>query len=156
MDFLEEALALARCRHQFDLWAYVFMPEHVHLLVWPTHDDYDISKFLHTGKMSVSRRVMNRIRRDSPVELNRLATGQQIRPYRFWQDGGGHDRNLTDPEVIHAVIDYIHSNPVRRGLVTDPVEWRWSSAKEWVTPGSGNLEIDRESVPHKRQQPSTS
>ena len=30
-----EALAAARSQHPFDLWAYVLMPEHVHLLLYP-------------------------------------------------------------------------------------------------------------------------
>ena len=33
-------------RHQFDLWAYVLMPDHVHLLVWPRLEVYSISAFL--------------------------------------------------------------------------------------------------------------
>jgi hypothetical protein len=34
--------------------------------------------------------------------------------YRFWQRGGGHDRNLMESTAIWAEIDYIHANPVRR------------------------------------------
>jgi len=156
MRILVESLELSRNRHQFELWAYVFMPEHVHLLVWPSHETYDISKFLNTFKISVSRRVINRLRREDSSQLDLLATGQQARPHRFWQDGGGHDRNLTDEDAIHARIEYIHENPVRRGLVSDQLDWMWSSAREWGKSGTGLLRIDRDSVPHRRKQPSTS
>ena len=61
------------------------------------------------------------------VFLKRLAVpcGNQIE-YRFWQAGPGHDRNLYEPESIHEAIEYIHLNPVRRGLVTRPEDWIWS------------------------------
>ena len=47
---------------------------------------------------------------------------------RFWQDGGGFDRNSIDLRVILAMIEYIHGNPVRRQLVERPEDWKWSSA----------------------------
>ena len=45
----------------------------------------------------------------------------------FWQSGGGFDRNLIKPDTLMTMIDYIHMNPVRRGLVEKPAEWTWSS-----------------------------
>ena len=49
--------------------------------------------------------------------------------FRFWQEGPGYDRNLNTPTAIEAAINYIHENPVRRGLVKRAVDWKWSSAK---------------------------
>jgi putative transposase len=46
----------------------------------------------------------------------------------FWQTGGGFDRNITEPQTLESMIDYIHQNPVRRGLVERPSDWVWSSA----------------------------
>jgi len=36
---------------------------------------------------------------------------------RFWQPDGGYHRNITSIEALRAMIEYIHANPVRRGLV---------------------------------------
>jgi putative transposase len=52
-----DALALGRERGQFDLWAYVIMPEHVHLVLWP-HPSVRISQILTTLKQSVSKRAL--------------------------------------------------------------------------------------------------
>ncbi len=60
--------------------------------------------------------------------------------FRYWQEGPGYDRNLDNRVSIEAAIDYIHMNPVRRGLVKRAVDWRWSSARKLLTP-------DRESDP---------
>ena len=48
--------------------------------------------------------------------------------FRFWQAGGGFDRNLWNAKAIHNSIKYIEYNPVRAGLVNAPEEWQWSSA----------------------------
>jgi putative transposase len=54
--------------------------------------------------------------------------GSRLR-HRFWQPGDGYDRNITSSEVMRAVIDYFHANPVRRGLVARAEDWEWSSAR---------------------------
>ena len=61
---------------------------------------------------------------------------------RFWQAGGGYDRNITDPDTARPVIDYIHHNPVRRGLGRSPEEWHWSSARWYAGIRPIPLEID--------------
>jgi putative transposase len=52
----------------------------------------------------------------------------QRRERRFWQAGGGYDRNVFEPKVLLAMIDYLHANLLRRGLVQRAEDWRWSSA----------------------------
>ena len=48
--------------------------------------------------------------------------------FRFWQPGGGYDRNLWGAKAIHYSIHYIEANPVRKELVKTAEEWIWSSA----------------------------
>ena len=73
--------------------------------------------------------------------------------HRFWQRGGGHDRNLFTPEAVRAGIDYVHLNPVRRGLCERPADWRWSSAADYAARDRGTeragppLSIDFASPP---------
>ena len=57
--FLAEAIEVYSMKLSFELWAYVFMPEHVHLLIYPTERDYSISKILQGVKLSVSRKMIH-------------------------------------------------------------------------------------------------
>src|SRR5262249_10628182 len=57
--------------------------------------------------------------------------------FRFWQEGSGFDRNLFAPSAIQASIDYIHRNPVARGLCQRAVEWKWSSARYYLAEPQG-------------------
>ena len=120
--WLIEAIDRPREKHLFHVWAYVIMPEHVHLLVWPTQAVYDVSDFLSSVKQSVAKKAIPYIRRTAPAFLSRM---KDVQPngkehYRFWQRGGGYDRNEVEPAIIYRKIAYIHNNPVRRGLC----EWQ--------------------------------
>jgi len=116
-DYLIRAIHSARLKHHFHLWAYVIMPDHVHLLIWPVKEDYSISRILKTIKQSSARQATNYLRKCNPKGLEQLATNQRHDTYRFWQDGGGYDRNISSLETLRFMVDYIHDNPVRKQLV---------------------------------------
>jgi putative transposase len=144
-----DAIDRARRAHGFHIWAYVLMPEHVHLLVWPSSSPYEIGPFLATLKSSVTRRALAFVRHDAPGFLPRMLDQQPSgkRSYRFWQRGGGYDRNIWEPQYVWSTIDYIHANPVRRGLCQRPQDWSASSAGSYLDCGAGPISIDRQSLP---------
>jgi putative transposase len=151
--WLVDAVELARNKHVFHLWAYVIMPEHAHLLLWPTRPDYNISDILATIKLSVTRKALNHVRRNAPdflVQMEDLQPNGEVH-HRFWQRGGGYDRNATEPRTIWNQIDYIHANPVRRGLCTRPGDWFWSSAGICSGLCDGPIKVDRETLPRTRE-----
>ena len=61
----------------------------------------------------------------------------------FWQAGPGYDANLYELESMYKAIDYIHNNPVRRGLVAHAADWPWSSARDWAGLGCPYINVDR-------------
>jgi putative transposase len=146
-EYLANAIGRAREKHDFDIWAYVIMPDHVHLLIYPKAQGYSIAKILFSIKQPIARKAIPYLRKNHPDRLKHFATGQKNAPYRFWKPGGGYDRNITSIEILSQVVDYIHRNPIRQGLVTKPEEWFWSSYNEWAKPGTGPITVDRESFP---------
>jgi putative transposase len=145
--FLAEAVNIARSKHNLKIWTYVFMPDHVHLVIYPMNSNYSISIILLTIKQSVSRRVLIRYRNENPALLNQFDTGIASKKYRFWQDGGGYDRNIIKLATLLKTIDYIHNNPVRKGLVKSPGEWKWSSFGDWHENKQGLVTIDKDDFP---------
>jgi putative transposase len=127
--------ALAGTRRDLDvaLWAYVIMPEHVHVLLYPRQAGYEMRRILVALKRPVSdaaRAYLEGI--EDERWLERLSVEYPSRrAFRFWQPGGGFDHNVFREKTVPAVIDYIHTNPVRRGLVAQPTDWAWSSARFW-------------------------
>jgi putative transposase len=126
-----EALEESRRKLAYQLWAYVVMPEHVHVLIYPGDTPEQMSAFLQAVKEPVARKAIRYLKDHHASEwLARVSVpeGRRVR-HRFWQPGSGYDRNITSIEVLRAMIDYIHANPVRRGLVARAEDWQWSSAR---------------------------
>lgn len=138
-----DAVAQAKSKHNYALWAYVIMPDHAHLLVFPLVTNYDIAAFLKSVKQSVARKAKHHLRDNHPSQLQRLTVRRGSREvFRFWQQGPGHDRNITCEQDIYEKINYIHNNPVRKGLVSDPTEWEWSSSSWYSGKGGAQMAID--------------
>jgi putative transposase len=148
-QWLIEAIDRARRKLHFHVWAYVIMPEHAHLLVWPTQPVYEISDVLNSIKQSVAKRALLFVRRHAPVFLPRMEDRQPNGDvhYRFWQRGGGYDRNVYEPATVFEQIVYMHNNPVRRGLCAQPEDWLWSGAADYAGVRAGPLRLDRDSLP---------
>lgn len=128
---LSASLDRACDEEDFALVAYVFMPEHVHLLVLPRSAEARVSRFLARTKQRASSEIRRQLAASDPRLLARLIVQERPgRPcFRFWQPGSGYDRNLFSPQAIAASIDYIHRNPVRRGLCERAIDYDWSSAR---------------------------
>jgi putative transposase len=60
-----------------------------------------------------------------------------------WQKGRGYDERLDSERAVREVIDYIHVNPVRRGLAERPTDWYWSSVRFPALGEAGPLAVDR-------------
>ncbi|MGB2987147.1 MAG: transposase [Phycisphaerae bacterium] len=128
--WLVDAIDRARARYAFDVWAYVIMPEHVHLLIFPRESVYSISRILTAIKWPVARAALNYLRANHSPWIAKLTDRQPNGrvAVRFWQRGGGYDRNITKESTLYEAIQYIHDNPVRRGLADCSTGWDWSSA----------------------------
>lgn len=138
------SLTRACCTHGFDLLAFVFMPEHVHLIVRPTKTSTGVPQLLSGIKRPMSVRYRAMLERERSPLLDSLTVRE--RPgkaaFRFWQEGSGHDRVLTDVGAIVAALRYVHRNPVTRMLCESPEMWEWSSFRQYA-----GLEMGAD-VPH--------
>ena len=146
-QWLAESIVKARKKLDFALWAYVFMPNHVHLLIRPRKKDYSISAILSEIKKPVARKAIYWVKNNKPDYLKYMATGQTSQQHRFWQQGGGYDRNVTRFDTLLNCDKYIHRNPVRKKLVKIPQDWYFSSAADWKNVRQGPIEIDRKEWP---------
>ena len=123
------------------------MPEHVHILVYPGEAAEQMSAFLQALKEPVGRQAIGYLKSQAPHWLARITVREgRRRRRRFWQPGGGYDRNITSAEALRAMIDYLHANPVRRGLVARAEDWEWSSARWYAGLRPVRLEMDQSAL----------
>lgn len=111
---LVEEHLLAGAGQDYRLWAWVVMPNHVHVLIGPNADR-------RLDLTAITRRWKGRTARAIHAHLGRSG--------RFWQPES-FDRWIRDDRHFAAVVVYIENNPVHAGLCASPEEWRWSSAWE--------------------------
>ncbi|MBI5570083.1 MAG: transposase [Desulfomonile tiedjei] len=132
-SILTESIDRAMQRHRYSLIAFVYMPEHVHLLVFPRDSASPVHQLLNAIKRPFSYRVKRFLTEIRSPLLQQLTVRQRpdVETFRFWQEGPGYDRNLVTLETAWAAAEYIHLNPVRRGLVESELDWPWSSARHY-------------------------
>jgi len=121
----------------------------VHVLLYPRQSEYSLSRILSGLKQPVSKRAIQHVRttkREVPAGMVDLQPNGR-RSLRFWQRGGGYDRNLWTAKHIWETIDYVHANPVRRGLCDADVDWPWSSAGASADDDSCPVGLDLEMLP---------
>ena len=137
-ELLSRAIDRALENHDWRLAAFVFMPEHVHLLVFPVSvSASDIELVLQAVTRPYSYRIKQILVASGSPLLQRLTVRQRpgIQTFRSWPEGPGYDRNLYSPKAVAGSMDYLHENPVRRGLCRRATEWRWSSAGWYASDG---------------------
>jgi REP element-mobilizing transposase RayT len=113
------------------LFGYVILENHLHAVVSARDPSKEIGDF----KSFTARRFLDLLqeRRDSILSLlewfkARHKTGQQ---FQLWQEGS-HPQQLSNEAMMRQKLDYIHYNPVRRGYVDEPTDWRYSSARNYA------------------------
>ena len=111
------------------------MPEHVHLLCGEP-EKRTLADALRALKLSFTKRA-------SAAELW-MGSGA------FWQTRY-YDRNVRDAREFTVKLRYLHRNPVKRGLVTRPEDWSWSSFRHYAFREVGPVEIESEWTARDRE-----
>jgi len=112
-----------RKKYQFVIAGYVVMPEHFHLLMGEPKIK-NPSFVMRVLKQRISPRCRNKKRRVK-FQLSLLPSNL---PPAFWQPRS-YDFNVGTKRKYIEKLNYIHNNPVKRGLVSSPELWRWSSVR---------------------------
>jgi REP element-mobilizing transposase RayT len=125
-----EALNEARQSGEFALYAYVLMPNHLHVI---TDSLLPPSKTLQFINGITSRRIINHLKENN-YETSLAKLRHEIRPRRYSHSLWDHHPNvrlLLSESMLMERVNYTHQNPVRAKIVDHPQEYRWSSVRCW-------------------------
>jgi putative transposase len=165
----ESALERVRRSFRLQVYGYVVMAEHVHLLLSepqmegaPFKPDFGLSGDVHRAreprqhtladalkslKQGVSRRLLPKT--GAPFNPDFGLSGEQ----HFWQKRY-YDFNIRKYSQFVEKLRYIHRNPVKAGLCEHPEDWEWSSFRHYATGYEGRVEIESEWTARKRERAS--
>ena len=128
-----DCLERTRRLYQLRVYGYVVMPEHVHLLLSEPEEGL-LSTAIQSLKVASSRRTA------------------RLRPPthpRLWQRRY-FDHNVRSVESFETLLRYTHRNPVKRGLVAKPEDWRWSSFRHYAMAEVEVVEIESQWTADRR------
>ena len=149
-DLFLEVLERVRRRYRLVVLGYVVMPEHVHLLVSEPQKK-TLSTAMQALKLGFVRSLecasgggvaapAPRSRKNGETwgtPVSRTAAN----PNHFWQ-ARFYDFNVWTEHKHVEKLRYIHRNPVERGLVESPEQWRWSSFRWYLCGEAGPVRIN--------------
>ena len=146
--FVVDSLAKYLKKYQVSLYGYVIMPNHIHCLISaPTAEGvkrcmqqtlrdsslkirHALEEVLHTQYASQAQQILDVFARHANGKAKYAVWKEQARGIPVWSE-----------KVFRVKLNYIHDNPVRWGLVTDPAEYLFSSYRSVYSGEEGRLPI---------------
>jgi len=114
------------------LLGYVVLENHIHFIA----SAESLAKEVGDFKSVTARRIIDYL---SERRVKTLLDGlehhkvphKSDRPFQLWQEGS-HPKLIETESMLRQKLEYIHNNPVKRGYVSDPTHWRYSSARNYA------------------------
>ena len=127
-----DSLAYMQEQGRLSLWGFVIMENHLHLIA----SSPDLPREIGIFKSFTARKIIDYLDEQGRTSLLELmhffrAAHKQDREYQLWQEGS-HPEIIAGEEMFKRKLEYIHYNPVRRGYVDKPEDWRYSSARNYA------------------------
>lgn len=125
---LADSINFVNQKYRVQAVAYVFMPNHIHLILL-FEDGEVISAYMRDFKKFTAgeiRREIEKKGRHDLLEKIKYKTRKQL--YKVWQDRFD-DFYILNNKTLLTKMNYIHENPVRKGLCESIGDYRYSSAR---------------------------
>lgn len=145
---MTESLDYCRKNKGMEIYGYCIMPSHVHLIFRSALGDP--SGLMRDLKGFTSRKLLKTIQ-DYPQESRcewmlwmfekAGKKNSNVKEKQFWQQSN-QPIEIWSLKVFEQKLNYIHNNPVESGFVTDPIDWKYSSARNYGNNDQTILEID--------------
>lgn len=119
-----ESFEFARTQRNIACYSYVLMPDHLHALLFQPDADFGVAKMMESFKKFTSRKLRPQIYDGKTLWCNHY-----------------NDMAVPGRDALLVKLNYVHENPLRRGLVSDAAAYRWSSAGFYAGRGEGIVRI---------------
>jgi putative transposase len=134
VGIINESLHYCINNKNLRIHAYVFLPNHIHLIVFDSICDNDrLGKILTEFRKFKGKNLANHIANNFAEPLSLIIRSKALtdRTWQVWRPGW-HAEGLESKAFLHQKMDYIHQNPVKKGYVKYSEHWIHSSAGFWI------------------------
>ena len=142
-DIIVNSLAYGREHKALHIYAWVILDNHFHAIVAGA----ELSRTIADLKKFTAHALLAQLKEEGREWLlNQLeyfcARHKRSSTHQVWQEGA-HPQAIPSDEIMLQKLDYVHNNPVKRGLLASPEHWRYSSAHEWLPGALPVLRVDQ-------------
>jgi REP element-mobilizing transposase RayT len=143
---LYDSLIFYRAKLNIKLLGYVFMPDHIHLALWPEQASH-VTDFMRDFKEFTAKRIVRQAEAEgckvllTAFKQAGAETGRAM--YKVWQDDFW-ERNIYTEAFLRQRLDYMHKNPARAGIVASPADYPHSSARNDERDDITLMEVDHD------------
>ncbi len=144
-----DILDCMRLRKRFKLYAFVIMPNHIHIIIQCLAED-SLANVIRDLKKHIADRLIRHYRVEgNQAVLDFLAsvvTRSERQRYKVWEDGYN-AKDIFSPKFLHQKMTYIHGNPCQPhwNLVEHPEDYIWSSARFYLLGEPAIIPLDNAS-----------
>jgi len=141
-EILMESFRYTQREKDLKIYSYVILDNHFHSIV----SGNKLRQTIASIKSFTAKTIIDQLKTDNKdwllnqLQFYKLKHKTQS-DYQLWQEGF-HPQVIYSEDVFRQKAEYIHYNPVKRGLVTEPEYWRYSSAALYTHGVKGELEIE--------------
>ena len=143
MQIVTESFNFCHQNKSLRINAFVIMPTHLHAICFDTQwQAARLERTLTEFRKFTGRNMVEHCAAHLPASFVQAmeSAAPEDRAHRFWQPTR-HPVALTSEAMWRQKLDYLHDNPVRKGLVRRPADWRFSSATYYATDGTGPSDV---------------
>jgi len=140
-----ESLNYCRKNKGLLLLGYVIMLNHIHLIT-SNDESTNLSDIMRDFKRHTSKLIAKTFESDNEklfLYVFKKAAEKQGKgkKYKVWQDHF-HPEAIYSEKWLHQKLNYMHNNPVRKGFVANPEDWKFSSARNWTLDDHSVISLD--------------
>jgi putative transposase len=134
MQILFDSLQYCRKEKGLKLYGFVFMTNHVHMIISADTEDIKLWQIIRDFKKFNAQKIIQLMQKEENrrwiLDVMRTAGSQNKanKQYQFWVQDDWAEEIRSDKFFLQK-LNYIHENPVRADIVTDACGYRWSSAR---------------------------
>ncbi len=141
-DVVVRSLEFCREKKALKVYGWVILDTHLHAVVAAP----ELAAVLRDLKSFTTRELLAQVERggrDWLLNQRRYyRAAHKATKHQVWQEGS-HPQSIMSDAMMEQKVEYLHNNPVKRGLVASPEHWRYSSAHEWLPAAQPLLRCDR-------------
>jgi hypothetical protein len=129
-------LGRAAVEHDGAIAGYAILPSGA-MMIAAFRKEHDIGEFMYLFKRLSAMAIIGLEHGDLEVKLYRKGK------FRPWM-GRFDQASVNRADEFQKRLQYIHNEPVRRGLAPNPLDWPYSSARDWAGQGPGPIAVEKD------------